>query len=86
MRSDSGQHDVVEVRFILQQGDVLEAVVGDDVLGALHLGFEGLLGRADGPDRQAVGLGQPVREHHERLFVLDPLGVRPVLHEQRDLV
>ena len=83
--ADPGQHDVVEVRFVLEQGDVLEPVVGDDVLDA-HLGFEGLLCRADRPDGQAVRLRQPVGKHDQRLLVLDPLVVGPVLHEQRHFV
>src|SRR5271157_2910700 len=41
-RADSGQDDVVEVRLVLQQSDVLQSVVGDDIFDA-HLRFQGLL-------------------------------------------
>ena len=50
-RADPVEDDVVEVLLVVQQRDVLEPVVGDDVLRAFELRLDRLLGRADRPDR-----------------------------------
>ena len=84
-RPDPGQHDVVKVRFVLKQGDVLQPVVGDDVLDA-HFRFEGLLRRTYRPDGQAVRFRQPIGENDQRFLVVNSLLLGPVLHEQGHFV
>ena len=71
---------------MVQQGHQVEALAGYDILDPHHLGLDGLLRRADGPNRQVLHPGKPVGEHHQGLLVPAPLLADPSLHEQGDLV